>query len=334
MSDAPGNDQVITSLGKPARVSMTTQGPLVVKFVIEQEIALPAEYDWIKQARAQATRTLPIKVELTLRHGAKALEVKTTIRNTVKDHFFKVCFPTGLAAEKTWSEGSFAVAEFPVKPSTTGELRGNELARHPAQLWFDLSDGKSGLAVLSDAAKDYEVLEHVQDQTLAMSLVRSVRLRIPCDNRLWMEYPGDESAQSLDKEFTYGYALLPHAGLWDQAGLCTSALAFTAPMHVCQFGKQKGKLPLTKSFLELKGANLVLSGIKKAEERDTLIVRLYNPSGKDQDATLALGLDVKAVNLLNLNEEVQSSLKIQNKQVRFKAGKGKIITLELIPARA
>ena len=332
MSDAPGNDQVISSVGTAARVSLITQGPLVVRFAIELEMSLPAEYDWTNQKRASVTRTMPISVELTLRQGSRSLEVKTTLTNTIKDHFFKVCFPTGLAAEKTWAEGSFAVAEFPVKPSIAGDLRGNELARHPAQLWFDLADGKNGLAVLSRASKDYEILENVQDQTMAMALVRSVRLRIPCDNRLWMEYPGDESSQSLGKEFTYNYALLPHAKFWDQADICPSAVAFNAPLLVCQFGKQKGCLPLAKSFLEIKGDNLILSSVKKAVDRDSIIVRLYNPSGHDQDATLIAGFELKQASIVSLNEDNPQALKVQGNEMHFKAGKGKIITIELVPA--
>jgi len=333
MSESPGNDQIINSLGKPARISLTTQGPLVVRFAIELEMTLPVEYDWLNQKRSSITRTMPITVELTLRKGSKFLGVKTALKNTIKDHFFRVCFPTGLNAEKTWAEGSFDVTDFPVKPSIAGDLRGNELARHPAQLWFDLCDGKHGLAVLTAAAKDYEILENVQDQTLAMALVRSVRLRIPCDNRLWMEYPGDESSQSLDKELIYDYALLPHAKLWDQAPVCDSALAFNAPMHVCQFGKQKGSLPLAKSFLEIKGDNLILSSVKKAVARDSIIVRLYNPSGQEQDASLTVGFDLKQASIVSLNEENPQPLKVQNSVIRFKAAKGKIITFELVPAR-
>jgi mannosylglycerate hydrolase len=333
MSFAPENDAMINSLGRQAQVSLTRQGPLVAQFAIELEMALPAEYDWLNQKRSPVTKTLPIKVELTLRKGSRFLEVKTTIRNTVKDHFFKVCFPTGLAAKTTYSQGCFTVDQFPVRPSAEGEMRGRELARHPTRMWYDLADDKNGMAVLSDASKDYEILEHNDDQTLAMSLVRSVRLRIPCDNRLWMEYPGDESSQSLDKQFTYGYALMPHTGRWEQAGVCAAAAAFNAPMHVCQFGKQKGKLPLNHSFLELRGENLILSSVKKSEDRDALHVRFYNPTSKDVDGTLVVGFDVKQAHIVSLNEEVQQALTLKGRQVQFKAGHGKIITIELTPAQ-
>lgn len=329
MYDCPGNDRIINSLGMPSKVGVTTHGPLAVKFEINFTMSLPREYDFLNQKRSDVEKDMPVNIRYTLKKGSRFLEVSTTINNTVKDHHFKVCFPTRLQAEKTWADGSFMVTEYPVKPSLNGELRGNELARHPAQLWYDLSDGDNGFAVLTDATKDYEILENDQNQTMAMGLVRGVRLRIPCDNRLWMEYPGDESAESLG-EFTYGYALMPHGGLWEQAGLYKEALIFNAPMHVCQFGKQKGLLPLDKSFLSIEGNNLILSAFKKAEDRDTVIIRMYNPSEHDITGKLTLGFEFQDGFIVNMREERIEQLKVMDRTLSFPAGHGKIISVELV----
>jgi mannosylglycerate hydrolase len=328
MSESPANDRVMNSIGLSAKIARTLHGPLIVKFEVSMTMKLPASFDWQKQVRSDSEVEMPIVVEYILRKGCPYLEVKTRITNTTRDHYLKVCFPTGLKAEKTWAEGSFSVTEFPVKPSVQGDLRGNELARHPAQLWFDISDGHQGMAVLSDSSKDYEVLEHDEHQTLAMGLVRSVRLRIPCDNRLWMEYPGDESAQSL-RGFSYRYALMPHGGLWENAGLTEQALGFNAPLHICQFGKQKGILPVHKSFLELGGQNLVLSCLKKAEQRNAVIVRMYNPTNQDVTGVLKVGFDFKEAVLVNLNEEQTGALERNENSVTLNCGRGKIVTVEL-----
>lgn len=329
MYDCPGNDRIINSTGTSANVAVTIHGPLVVKFEASVKMRLPAEYDWTNQKRSETEKEIPVKMELTLKKGSCYIEVNTSICNTVKDHHFKVCFPTGLKADKTWAEGSFMVMEYPVRPSVNGELRGNELARHPAQLWYDLSDGNNGFAVLTDASKDYEILENDENQTIAMGLVRGVRLRIPCDNRLWMEYPGDESSQSL-REFSYRYALMPHKGLWDEAGLYHEALAFNAPMHICQLGKQAGILPKEKSFIEIDGEDVVLSSIKKAEEKDSIIIRLYNPGEKNVNAFLKIGFEFKKAYLVNLNEERLEELSADNGTIAIKAGHGKILTVELM----
>jgi len=329
MSDSQGNNKMINSFGVPAKVAVTINGPLVVKFEIEFRMSLPAEYDWIKQKRSDTEKEMPIKVELLLKRGCRHLEVKTTVNNTIKDHYFKVCFPTGLKADRTYAEGSFMVTEFPVEPSTDGELRGKELARHPAQLWFDLCDGINGFAVLTDATKDYEILENDDNTTMAMGLVRGVRLKIPCDNRLWMEYPGDESSQSLG-EFNYRYAFLPHTDMWDKACLYNEALIFNAPMHICQFGKQAGILPMQKSFLEVEGNNLVLSSVKKAEDRDSIIVRLYNPTGSDVDGNIKIGFDFLEVYMVNLNEERIRRQPVNKKSIAVKVTSGRIINFEIL----
>ena len=328
MSNSPGRDRVRTSLGTPARVAMAVQGPLAVVFEIETAMSLPSRLDVAQQERSKDETELPTSVRVTLRKNSPYLEIVTTIDNTVRDHYLKVCFPTHLDADKTWADGAFSVTEYAVRPSTDGDLRGKELARHPAQLWFDVADDTEGLAVLSDAAKDYEILENEDAMTMAMGLVRGVPLRIPCDNRLWMEYPGDESPQSL-RSFTYRYAIQPHAGRWDEAGLHETALAFNTPLRACQFGKQEGCLPTTNSFLELDGKNLVLSAVKKARDRDSVLVRLFNPTGQTVEATLTAGFDFSEAHLVNLAEERTSPLDARGRSVSFTVGKGKIVGIEL-----
>ncbi len=327
MSSNPGNDSVINSLNARAKISTNINGPLAVSFTIEQTIQIPAELDWIKHRRSDCMKEIPLTVKLLLKKGSPYLEVETSLTNTARDHYLKVCFPTGLKAEKTWSEGSFSVTEFPVRPTVTGEMRGNELARHPAQLWFDLSDGRDGLAILSDAAKDYEILENDSNGTMAMGLVRSVRLRIPCDNRLWMEYPGDESSQSLGT-YSYRYAVMPHKATWEKAGLYNQSLAFNTPMKACQFGKQKGLLPVENSFLEIEGDNIILSSVKKAEDRNSVMVRFYNPTNDDKDCVIRPGFKFQSAYQTKLSEERLEKLSMQGNVIRMKAGKGKILTIE------
>ncbi len=320
-------DRIITSVGKDAVVATTVNGPLAVKFTVDLTMKLPKNYDFAAQKRSDEMVDMPIHVEFTLKKGCKYLEVVTDIDNTAKDHYFKVCMPTGLNAEKTWAEGSFMVTEFPVRPSVDGDVRGNELARHPFQLWCDLADKKNGFAVLTDATKDYEILEDSEDQTIAMGLVRGTRLRIACDNRLWMEYPGDESSQSLRK-FSYRYAFMPHTDKWDKAGLYNEALGFNAPLKVCEFGKQEGIFGIEQSFVEIEGDNLVLSAIIKGDN-DKLQVRLYNPTEKEIKGKVNIGFDITCANAIRLDGQVKEALKVKNNSVEITVGKGKIYTIEV-----
>ena len=321
-------DRVITSLGEKALVSVTVNGPLVVKFNVKMTMKLPARYDFAQQLRSETLVDMPIEVEMTLRKGSKHLEVVTTIENTARAHYFKVCMPTGLNAENTFAEGSFMVTKFPVKPSVDGDVRGNELARHPAQMWYDLVDEHNGFAVLTDATKDYEILENDDNQTIAMGLVRCTRVRIACDNRLWMEYPGDESSQSL-RSFTYRYAFMPHIGEWEESKLYNEALAFNAPLKVCEFGKQEGIFDTTNSFVTIEGDNLILSSITKSDN-DTLLIRIYNPTDHTIEGKINLGFDIKSAQSIRLDGKVNEQLKTDKNSVEVNVGKGKIYTVVVL----
>ena len=327
MHDDAANDRLINSLGAQAQVAAVIRGPLAVKFAVELTMRLPRDYNFATETRSDVLIDMPIRMELILKKGSRYLEVVTTIGNTVKDHHFKVCMPADLNADRTWAEGSFMVCEYPVNPSYTDGQRGDELARHPAQLWFDVANDREGFAVLTDATKDYEVLEGDPSNTLAMGLVRSSRLRIPCDNRLWMEYPGDESSQSL-REFTYRYAFMPHEGQWEDGGLYNQSLSFAAPMNVCQFGRQEGIFGPEKSFVEIQGDNIILSAVAKSEN-DNLLLRFFNPSNCGKRARIVFGFGVTRATAVRLDGKAIEELPLTDNTVEAYVGHGKICTLEV-----
>lgn len=329
MYDTPAGDRILNNLGETAIVSVGENGPLAVRFSIDTRICVPKEYDWSKLCRSKEMTEIPVHTVLTLRKGSRFLECVTTIDNTAKDHYLKLCFPTDLDAATTCADGSYMVTEYPVNPSENGELRGNELARHPMQLWMNLGTEKEGFSILSDATKDYEILEHDGRKTVAVGLVRGTRLRIACDNRLWMEYPGDESSQSLRK-FTYRYALMPHTGDWEEAKLYEEGMAFNVTLHACQFGKQSGQFAPEHSFLEITGDNLVLSCVKKAEDRDSVIVRIYNPTEHAIQGTLKTTLPCEKVYRVQMDESRTEELAITDGTVEIEVPKGKISTFELV----
>jgi len=322
MSNPPDVDTVVSSRGRPADVSCTLHGSLRTSFEIRTRLPVPARFDAASGRRSDETVDLEVTTVIALRKGARYVEVATTVRNTARDHYLKACFPTGLKAKATVADGSFSVTEYSTRPDLTCEL-----ARHPAQLWFDLHEGWRGLAVLSRSTKDYEVADEDGKDTLQMGLVRSVPLRIPCDNRLWMEYPGDESSQSLG-ETTHRYAIMPHAKGWEESRLHAHALTFSAPLKSCQFGRQSGRLPLRASQVGVSDSSLVLSAVKKADDRDSVLVRLFNPTSRDVKTRVDVGFPFAAAHLARLSEERGERLDADDRGVGLTIGRGKIVTIE------
>ena len=223
----------------------------------------------------------------------------------------------------------FDVNEYATAPTRDGNYRGQELARHQQHMFMDISDGKNGLAVLNDSLRDYEVVDH-KNGTILQNFVRSVPLRIPVDNRKWVEYPGDDSAQSIGKHTTR-YGLFVHENGWQTAGVLQAAQAFSSPLRVAQISKQQGNLPCEKSFIELKGDNLVLNAFKKSEHGDNAIVRIYNPTDEAIEGELIMGNEVSEAYFVNLNEERQNATTISgNRNIKLVIAAKKIVSLEVL----
>ena len=329
---APELDRVITSQGSPARISLVLNTPLMAKFQIDIIMSLPCCFDKATRTRSSVEVDVPIMSEITIRRGSPVIEVVTTVDNKAKDHFLRVCFPTGLQADFTHTGGVFDVTAYSTKASREGEWRGHELARHQQHTFMDISNGEHGLAILNDTLRDYEVVD-VGSGTIAQSIVRSVPLRIPVDNRLWMEYPGDDSAQSLGTHTTR-YGLLLHEGTWQNARACEHAAAFCTPLRAAQIGRQEGSLPCCRSFLEVKGDNLILSAFKKTEDRDSAIARIYNPANEAIEAEVAASAPVSEAWLVSLNEDRLDGIELTAAgTVRILVPPKKILSIEMLLRR-
>ncbi len=324
---SPKIDRVLTTLGRPADIALTINTDLLARFEIHTEMLLPKYFDPNLNRRSAATETVSIKSVVTLRKDDPVVEVETNVDNRVKDHFLRVCFESGVQAEATFSSEVFNTEVHPTVPSQDGKWKGPELRRHQQHLFMNINDGTDGLTILNDSLRDYEVI-NPETGLIAQSIVRSVELNIPCDNRYWLEFPGDDSTQSLGKHTTR-YGILVHGGDWQEAEAYSRALAFNVPLRLAQISKQTGNLPLNKSFLELGSKQLVLSCVKKAQDRESMIVRFYNPTDAVIESDLVMGREITQVFIVNLNEERQEVLLSKLDAVKLTVPAKKIITIEI-----
>ena len=69
-----------------------------------------------------------------------------------------------------------------------------------------------------------------------------------------------------------------------------------------------------------------------ADERDTVILRVFNPYSYDGKMKLDLGGKFTAVYAANLAEERQNRIPVRNGSVTVAVPKKKIVTVELVPA--
>ena len=146
-----------------------------------------------------------------------------------------------------------------------------------------------------------------------------------------MEYFPGKMGSQLQREMEFEYSIYPHEGDWKKANVYMEAQKLNVPLAPYQITQHdKGYLPQKHSFLSIQPENLILSAFKKAEDRETYILRLFNPTEEEFKGEIKLNVDIKEAYLTNLNEKRLSSLIVGNNgRINIDVGANKIITLEI-----
>jgi alpha-mannosidase len=120
---------------------------------------------------------------------------------------------------------------------------------------------------------------------------------------------------------TFAYALLPHAGGWREAGVVAEAIRFNAPLRWSRGDSDR------PPFTTLDDTNLILDTVKRAEDSDALVLRLYEAHGARGVARLTLGVPFTTARLANLLEDPGDSLAIDGKTIVVPYRPHEIVTI-------
>jgi alpha-mannosidase len=117
--------------------------------------------------------------------------------------------------------------------------------------------------------------------------------------------PGHPDPQADKGEHSFRFAVYPHTGDHVAGEVVRRAHEFNNPLLVVP-----GRLE-AQSWFAVDSAHLVIDTVKKAEDSDAIIVRLYEAHGARGKACLRTALPVKHVQLVNLLEEPHKALKLK-----------------------
>ncbi len=324
---APEIDETFTTLGEQATVTLLREGEFETTYKIAMRWELPEKRAFDEKSRSE--HKLPVDIEslVTLRKGAKFVEIETTINNRCEDHYLQVGFPTGIKAEFADSQGQFDVVSRPVAKPDYSLYDEPPMTEHPMNSFVSISDGTNGAALLNTGLKAYEAADD-EEGTLYLSLIRAYPLRI-CVTKDMQNYSDwDKGSQCIGKN-TFRYAFMPHGGNWEDANVWQESERFNLYLTVGQIAPTAhGKNPLDHSFLELKEENLNVSAIKSSEDGTGYVVRLFNPSDKAVKNAIRLNGGIAPI------EKAQSPVERQQAEFELPAYSGKkwkevkLVTLE------
>ena len=322
-------DEEITSIGSAAEIAKITDGPLMVQYQIKVTMMLPKDAARDESQRNPEKVAYPITTTVTLRKGAKSLEFRTELTNTVKDHKLRAMFPSHYpGVEKAFAETHFAVTERKIELPDTSTWKEPMRPEYPQYMFCGVEGKKDGMALLNVGLPEYAVYDD-EVRTIGLSLVRTYRFPIIGADPEDVAVDETQVGTQCLRPFVFDYALYPYDGSSEKGGVFEQAKRFNLKMRLNQTGRSTGTLPNTLSFINVKPAELVLSAVKKAARSDAMIVRVYNPTSKTVSGDIAFWKTIESANEVNLNEKVLEKAEFADQAVKVKAGPNKIVSFEV-----
>ena len=297
------NDEQLLSTATTARVGVLHDGPEVVTFRVVVTMMVPASYDPATERPSDRRVEMAITSLVSLRRGARVVEVETTVDNTAEDHRLRLLLPTDCTAAKTFlAHHPYDFVERPIAldPQTvTGQEM--EQAEKPFLGMQAVGVGKRGLAMISGGGLHEGGVTDDARRTMAVTLLRSFRKTIGT---------GGESDGLEKGKRAYRFGLMPFAGALPR----TEALSELARLQAGLITRQTGKRPIRATrrcpatpprrrvSSGFKHGRLVVSAIKPAEDGNGLVLRLWNPTDRPQSDALRFWRPVKKATGVQLDE--------------------------------
>jgi alpha-mannosidase len=128
----------------------------------------------------------------------------------------------------------------------------------------------------------------------------------------------------------FEYSIIPHAGSWVDAFAHREAFNFGTGMMCQSLQPVRGSLPDAMSFVRIEPEELVLSAIKRSEDKAGIILRFYNISNRTVKGIIKVHRSLLRVDLVSMNEELLEPLALEDDmQISIPVTPKKIVSLKL-----
>jgi alpha-mannosidase len=219
--------------------------------------------------------------DITLYAGADQVDISNDIDWHEKHQLLKVAFPLSASGNNATYEIAYGTIERPTTRNNSWEETRFEVA---ALRWADLGNAERGFSLINETKYGYDA----KDNVLRLSLLRS---------------PTSPDPDADQGRHQFRYSLYPHAGDWKQALTERRGYEYNYQLTATQVQPHVGSLPLEYSYLSVQPENVVLTAVKKAEDADGLIIRVFEWAGKSSEVKIKVPPSATSATVTNLMEK-------------------------------
>ncbi len=331
LHEAPECDHELTTRDAKAVVSVERAGHLEASLRVVINWPLPKSLSADGRRRSAQLTALCIVNTVTLRRGQRWVEVVTELDNAVEDHYLRVSFPSNVATDVIMAHSPFDVVERAIAAPDASQFDDVPQAEQPMGSFVDLSGVDWGLAILNDGLKAYEAHDDIE-RTVSLTLLRCFAMRFFVPEKL--DHPELASTTQCPGVHRFRYAIMPHEGDWQKGRVWSAADAFSRQLQMAQIAPTThGKKPLEGRFLEATPDTLHISAVKRSENEQGWVVRLFNPGDDTIEASVRFnGGRAGVAKALSPTENVRCEFALPN-EVERAWTLVREVTLEEIPIR-
>ena len=247
---------------------------------------------------------------ISLNHNSSRLDFDTRITWNERHTLLKVAFPVDVLSPLATYEIQWGNVQRATHHNTSWDWARFETC---AQKWVDLSEGDYGVSLLNDCKYGHDIHDHV---------IRLTLLRSPTKP--------DPTADFGEHQFKY--SLYPHTGTGNEDTQRESYL-LNDPIIVyrskVESQKSMQQVSSLQSLISASSPNIIIETIKRAEDGNGIIVRLYESQRKRGPVQLRAGFAIESAWETNLLEENESELRVENDSIRLDLRPYQIMTLRL-----
>ena len=255
------------------RETTPTQATLVSRRVVEET---PLKCT-IEQELTVGSSTITQRI--TLVKDSKLVTVSNNVDWKEKQKLLKVHADTTLLTRSATYEIQYGQIERPTHSNTSWDEARFEVA---AQRFADLSESGFGLALVNDCKYGYSAYGN----SIELSLLRSPK-------------SPDPVADMAIHEFTYGY--LVHSESLADSTVLRTAHELNSPV-ITQATSAAPKVP-EMSWFSIDGENVNIETVKRAEDGNGTVVRLYEAKGSSVEVVLKSATEWKTIQETDLLEK-------------------------------
>lgn len=316
--------------------------------------------DLEERAEHITSTTLPVTLEVGLRKGSKIIDFNVHVDNKGLSHRLCVIFDSQITSKFNYADQQFGLIKRPnyyekemnlylegMKNHKEEKAGIQELANwandqsswqeppisiEPAQSYVSLTDDSTGIAVIPQGVREYEILD---DRKIRLTLFRTYGF-MGKENLIYR--PGRASGEriietpdaQLLKEMDFSFGFMTYNSDINNSNVDTLAKTYNTPIEVYTYAEFlngrlifsqreiEGTQPSRVSLFETEN-NLVVSAIKKAENGEGFIIRLFNGKNhKNVNDTIKFNFDISEAYYTNLKEEKTESIAIHNNTIKVK----------------